>query len=249
MAQEPVKARPNFFGLVPPPDAQAVARGERLFVASCGFCHGSTAKGGNNGPDLVRSVLVLHDEGTAKELGPVILLGRPQKGMPKFEMTAAQIQDIAAYLLSRSQATIVRGDYKILNVLTGDAAAGRTYFQAHCATCHSPSGDLAGVAGKYDAPALQARFLYPKARQTERSQVRAVVTLANGQTFAGVVRTIDDFSVTMVDSSGQYRSWLLGSGNGIQVVVKDPLEGHERLLKRYTDAEIQNVLAYLETLK
>src|SRR5260221_555186 len=65
-AQEPQSrpARPNFFGLAPAPDPLAVQRGQQSFVANCGFCHGSTAKGGNNGPDLVRSVLVLDDEGS-----------------------------------------------------------------------------------------------------------------------------------------------------------------------------------------
>src|SRR6266404_3395773 len=105
-AQEPAKARPNFFGLAPPPDPAAVQRGQQLFVANCGFCHGSTAKGGNNGPDLVRSVLVLHDEGSAAALGPVITVGRPTKGMPKFSMSSPQIHDIAAFLLSLSQATV-----------------------------------------------------------------------------------------------------------------------------------------------
>jgi mono/diheme cytochrome c family protein len=247
-AQEPPKARPNFFGLAAPPDPAAVARGEKLFVASCGFCHGSTAKGGNSGPDLVRSVLVLHDEGSATELAPVILQGRPQKGMPKFDMTAAQIKDIAAYLLSRSQSTVLRGEYKILNVVTGDAQKGRTYFAAHCASCHTPAGDLEHIAAKYDPVELQARFLYPKGRQSPRSQVKATVTLASGQSVSGTLRSIDDFSVALIDASGQHRSWLL-DGDGVRVVLEDPLEGHERLLPQYTDADMHNVLAYLETLK
>jgi len=110
--------KPNFFGLAPSPDPLAVERGQQLFVARCGFCHGSTGKGGNNGPDLVRSVLVLHDEGSGTELGPVILQGRPAKGMPKFAMSEAQIKDIASFLLSLSHAAVNRGDYKILNVVT-----------------------------------------------------------------------------------------------------------------------------------
>src|SRR5579871_443304 len=118
-AQEPQRpstpARPNFFGLAPPPNPEAVQRGQEVFVANCGFCHGSTAKGGNGGPDLVRSVLVLHDEGSGSAIGPVILQGRPAAGMPKFTLSDPQIKDIAAYLLSRSQGTVNRGEYKILN--------------------------------------------------------------------------------------------------------------------------------------
>jgi len=161
--------RPNFFGLAPPPDPLAVERGQRLFVATCGFCHGSTAKGGNNGPDLVRSVLVLHDEGSGTEVGPVILEGRPAKGMPKFAMSGAQIKDIASFLLSLSHAAVNRGDYRILNVVTGDPKTGMAFFNGHCSGCHSPTGDLTHIAGKYEPPVLQGRFLYPKARSSPGS--------------------------------------------------------------------------------
>jgi cytochrome c oxidase cbb3-type subunit 3 len=246
-AQEPAKAKPNFFGLAPPPDSAAVERGRQIFVANCGFCHGSTAKGGNNGPDLVRSVLVLDDEGSAVALGPVITEGRPAKGMPKFSMSSPQIKDIAAFLLSLSHAAVNRGDYKILNVVTGNAAAGSAYFKQHCASCHSPTGDLSGIAARHDPAALQARFLYPTGRKSARSRVTATVTLPSGESVSGTVNAIDDFSVALVDSSGRYRSWLLDGS--IKVVLQDPLSGHEQLLDRYTDADMHNILAYLETLK
>ena len=45
---------------------------------------------------MIRSVLTLNDEGGDK-IGPVILHGRPDKGMPGFPMTEAQIKDIAAF--------------------------------------------------------------------------------------------------------------------------------------------------------
>ncbi len=250
-AQEPQSrpARPNFFGLAPAPDPLAVQRGQQSFVANCGFCHGSTAKGGNNGPDLVRSVLVLDDEGSGTQVGPVIREGRPAKGMPKFAMTEGQLKDIAAFLLSLSQAAVKRGDYKILNVVTGDPKAGMAYFNAHCSACHSPTGDLAHIAANYDPPALQARFLYPKARLSTRAQITAKVTLQSGQSFSGILSSIDDFSVALVDASGQYRSWLLDEESGIKVALNDPLAGHEQLLKSYTDADMHNVVAYLETLR
>lgn len=247
--KSPAAARPNFFGLAPPPDHEAVVRGQQQFIASCGFCHGSSAKGGNNGPDLVRSVLVLHDEGSAKEVGPVILNGRPAKGMPKFAMTDGQIKDISAYLLSLSQGAVNRGEYKILDVVTGNAKEGKLYFDKRCASCHSPAGDLEHLAGKYDAVALQGRFLYPKTRLTPNGQTTVAVTLPSGETSRGVLDQIDDFSVSLIDANGQYKSWVLNESNGIKVDVNDPLSGHEALLKQYSDADMHNVLAYLVTLK
>lgn len=245
----PAPAKPNFFGLAPRPDTEAVARGQQQFVASCGFCHGSSGKGGNNGPDLVRSVLVLHDEGSGKEVGPVILNGRPAKGMPKFAMTDGQIKDISAFLLSLSHAAVNRGDYKILDVVTGNTKDGKAYFDKRCASCHSPTGDLAHLAGKYDPVALQSRFLYPKTRLTPKGQITAGVTLPSGEIFRGVLDQIDDFSVSLTDSTGQYRSWVLNESNGIKVDVIDPLKGHEDLLKQYSDTDMHNILAYLVTLK
>lgn len=247
-------ARPNFFGLAPPPDPAAVERGQARFVSNCGFCHGSEAKGGSSGPDLIRSVLVLHDEGSGKEIGPVILNGRPGKGMPKFDMTEPQIKDIAAFLLSLSQAAVNRGDYKILNVVTGNASAGKAYFESHCAECHSSTGDLAGIAAKYDPVALQSRFLYPESRRnaeaakTARSTPTVTVTLPDGSAVSGTLVHVDDFNVSLRDSSGAYRSFLLGS-DGVKIKVRDPLKGHQDLLGEYSDADMHNILAYLETLK
>src|ERR1700758_2152582 len=75
------------------PDAAAVERGQKIFVGNCGFCHGTTAQGGDGGPDLVRSPLALDDE-RGDQIGPVIEQGRPGKGMPAFHLPADQIQDI-----------------------------------------------------------------------------------------------------------------------------------------------------------
>jgi hypothetical protein len=200
----------------------------------------------------------LHDEGTGKEIGPVIRNGRPAKGMPSFNLAEAQIKDIAAFLLSRSQAAANRASYEILNIVTGDPKAGEVYFNAHCAACHSPSGDLAHIATKFDAVALQSRFLYPMtpsgpaasdAPINPREQKTATVKLASGQTYSGTVDRIDDFSVSLTDSSGEHHSWLFDAEPGIQVEIHDPLKTHAELLRQYSNADMHNILAYLETLK
>jgi cytochrome c oxidase cbb3-type subunit 3 len=248
----------TFFGLGAPPDPAAVDRGQKLFVGNCGFCHGTNATGGNSGPDLVHSVLVLHDDGTGKEIGPVILNGRPAQGMPKFAFTDAQIKDLAAFFLSRSQAVANRMEYKILNVVTGNPDAGHAYFDAHCATCHSATGDLAHIAGKFEPSALQSRFLYPVTNRypgqpgpppDPKAQVTATVTMPNGQTVSGRLLTQDDFSITVLDANGQRQTIPLDDSGLTKVEIHDPLLGHEQLLKQYKDADMHNILAYLETLK
>jgi mono/diheme cytochrome c family protein len=248
----------TFLGLGAPPDHEAEKRGQSSFVPACGFCHGTNATGGAQGPNLVRSTLVLHDQGTGKELGPMIHAGRPNKGMPPFpDMTEAQVHDIAQFLLGRTQAAANRMQYKIQNIVTGDPKAGQTYFQSHCADCHSPSGDLVHIATKYDAATLQGRFLYPSNYNPygfgpppdPRAEKHVRVTLPSGETYAGVLARIDDFSVALRESSGVYRSWIYDDVNGIRVEVQDPLAQHLALLRHYSDADMHNILAYLETLK
>ena len=63
----------NFLAIGAPPNAEAVKRGQAIFVSpNCGFCHGTNATGGASGLNLVRSTVVLHDQGTGKEIGPVV---------------------------------------------------------------------------------------------------------------------------------------------------------------------------------
>jgi cytochrome c oxidase cbb3-type subunit III len=231
------------------PDAAAVDRGQKTFIGNCGFCHGTTAQGGDTGPDLVRSALALDDE-RGDKIGPVIEQGRAGKGMPAFHLPPDQIQDIAAFLRSRQQAAIDRNAYSILNVVTGDREKGREYFNGagRCHSCHSPTGDLAGIGKKYDAVALQSRFLYPRPRASEapvRPQV--TVTLASGQSLSGALEYLDDFNVALHDASGEYHSFSRDAH--VKVEVHDPLAAHAELLKKYSDADMHNLLAYLVTLK
>jgi len=234
------------------PDPAAVDRGQSLFVANCGFCHGSNANGGGEGgPDLIRSALALDDE-KGDKIGPVIHSGRGK--MPPFpNMTQAQIEDIAAFLRAKQQAAINRNAYTIQNVNTGNAAQGKAYFEQHCASCHSASGDMAGVAAKFTPEILLNRIVYPGGRggrgrggPTTRVHPSGTVT-ANGRSVSGTLEYMDDFNVGLRDASGDYFSF--NRGPGVTVNVNDPLAGHEKLIPKYSDKDLHNVLAYLETLK
>jgi cytochrome c oxidase cbb3-type subunit III len=249
-------AEREFLNIGKAPDPDAVKRGQAVYVSTCGFCHGSTARGGATGPSLVRSVLVLHDQGTGKEIGPVIHAGRPAKGMPAFDLPDSQVQDIAAFLLSLIQLNANRNDYAYLNIVTGNADKGKAYFKDHCASCHSPKGDLAHIASRFDPVALQARFLYPKTAwypgmppPDPREVAVATVKLASGKSYSGRLDQIDDFHIAIVDLTGERHSWTLDEGSGIRVMIEDPLKAHRDMLSQYTDADMHNILAYLETLK
>lgn len=239
----------EFLGLGAAPDAEAAARGAKLFSSNCAFCHGAKATGGE-GPDLVRSALVLHDE-KGNLIGQVVSKGRPDRGMPAFaSFTPDQIYAIAEFLHTRVYESANRGTYKVQNVVTGNAQAGEAFFNGpgQCNTCHSPTGDLAHVASKYDPADLQAAFLYPAAvNRSDEAKLPVTVTLPSGQTVSGTLKRLDDFNVAMYDSNGQYHSWP--RTDGLKVEVKDPLAAHRELLAKYTDNDMHNILAYLVTLK
>ncbi len=241
----------------PPPklDPAAVERGQATFTSACGFCHGSNGKGGEKGPDLLRSVLVLHDEG-GNNIGPVILHGRPGKGMPSFPFSPQQITDIVSFLHNSIEATKDRDSYKILNIVTGDRAAGETYFNGdgHCESCHSVTGDLKGIGAKYDAVTLQGKMLRPDFEWTEGNPPQKVaaisvkVTLPSGQTYTGTPTNVDDFTVSLREPGGEYRSFTR-NGNSPRVEIMNRLQAHLDLLTQMSDSDIHNLTAYLVTLK
>ena len=232
---------------VPPEDV--VERGRAAFTVSCGFCHGIDARGGEGGPDLVRSEMMLNDEG-GDLLGPFLQVGRPDLGMPPFQLSEAEVAELAGFVRAQSQAVINRRLYVIQNVVTGDAARGRAYFNGEggCNGCHSPAGDLAGIASRFDPPGLLNRFLYP-GRGRGGSQPlsrRATVTPAAGPAVSGTLEYLDDFSVAIRDANGDYRSF---SRDAAAVEVDDPYAAHVDLLGRYTDDDIHDLITYLVTLE
>lgn len=235
----------------PAPDQAAVDRGQQLFSQNCSFCHGKDANGGDGGPDLIRSVLVNHDE-NGNLIAPVVLNGRPDRGMPKFKLTPAQISDIASFLHARNRYVRYRQLYKVKDIVTGDAKAGEAYFNGagRCQTCHSPTGDLAHVAAKYELEALLRKLLYPGPRgawsSSDHIHKTVTVKLSSGQVVSGPLQHVDEFTVSMYDAAGEYHTW---PRDAVQVEIHDPLAVHAKLLQIYTDTEMHNVLAYLETLK
>ena len=229
----------------PGDDAAGVERGRKQFEQSCGFCHGADATGAR-GPDLVRSPLVAHDV-KGNEIGPVIRQGRPDKGMPALPLSDAQILEVTAFLHARAAEALssssVPKAYPIERLLTGKAEAGKVFFEGAggCSKCHSPTGDLAGIASRHSPIDLEARMLYPAGKPAT-----AVVTLATGEQVKGEVKHIDDFVIGLRDASGWYRSFQRAR---MKVELQDPLAAHRELLERLTQADVHNLFAYLEALK
>jgi cytochrome c oxidase cbb3-type subunit III len=247
--------------LTPVTDQAAVERGKALLVEQCGFCHGANARGGSGGPDLTRSVIVQEDEG-GKQLGAFLRVGRPERGMPKFDLPDAQLGDLAAFLHSAIYLNANRRLYKILDIVVGDPKAGQAYFNGagRCSSCHSPTGDLKGVGAKYEPTALQGRLLVPRGRPggsgppsgplyMEPTAIKVTVTLPSGESASGGLVRLTDFDVILYDTAaGRVRSFLR-NGDVPKVVVTDPLQAHVDHLQKWTDTDMHNMTAYLASLK
>ena len=132
------------------------------FGSQCGFCHGKDAAGGETGPDLTRAELVAHDA-QGDKLAPVIRAGRPNAGMPAFPgLTPGELTAIVAFLHTQMDKFAELGggrrSVEPSDLATGNVADGRAYFEGagKCASCHSPTGDLAGIGKKYQGLSLCA---------------------------------------------------------------------------------------------
>ena len=231
--------------------ASLVQQGGALFRQDCSFCHGRDATGGESGPDLTRSRLVAADV-SGDKIGAVVRNGRPDKGMPPFDRSDQQIASLVAFIHTQQQASLGisgrergggRKGVDPADLQTGNVDAGKQYFEGAggCAKCHSPTGDLAGIASRYKGLELEERMLYPK-----HAKSKVTVTLSSGQEISGTLAYLDEFTVGLLNTSGSYQSWRT---RDVRYQVDAPVEAHVELFSKYTDDDVHNLMAYLQTLR
>jgi cytochrome c oxidase cbb3-type subunit 3 len=251
----------------PPGDPELIAKGKPIFVTNCSSCHGVDLRGGvPGGPNLLRSAVVLMDQ-RGELILPIVRGARAERGMPPLpQLTDDDVTAVAEYIhsvvaTSRNQGAPPESETPPPNALVGDAKAGETYFAAKCSSCHSPTGDLAGIASRLDeAKTLQNDWVVGGggggrggrggrgAEPSNRRTVTATVTLANGQKVSGQLARLDNFFVTLLLDDGRLRTFRR-EGDLPKVEVKDPLEFHKNLPAILTDKDMHDVTAYLATLK
>jgi cytochrome c oxidase cbb3-type subunit 3 len=232
---------------------EQIDTGRTRFAAQCGFCHGRDAAGGEGGTDLTRSALVGTDA-RGDKIRPFLRSGRPDKGMPAFSLPDADVTAIVAFIHDqRDQAAAATGGRRAVDLAdlqTGNADAGRRYFDTACARCHSATGDLKGVATRYEGLPLLQRMLFPGAGgrgagpSPKPPDVR--VTLRDGQIVTGTLAYRDEFTISITDSNGWRRSWPAAQ---VTYTVDDRLQAHVEQLGKYTDGDMHDVLAYLQTIR
>ncbi|MCU1327166.1 MAG: cytochrome c, class [Bryobacterales bacterium] len=231
------------------PDPQAAERGKSVFTAHCAGCHGAKATGTAKGPNLIRSRIVRKDvDGSAT--AALVRTGVPGKGMPPVPLADPEMKELVAFLqwtlqkYDRVSFGVPAETYPLERLLTGNAEAGKAFFSGAggCTSCHSVTGDLAGIGRKYAPVFLQSRFLMPRATKPKT----VTVTLPSGEKVSGELRTINNYDIVMKDSAGQTRTF---DAQTTKAEVQDPLAGHIALLPKYTDAQVHNMFAYLWSLQ
>jgi len=239
-------------------DTALAARGNTLYGTNCKTCHGADLRGGERGgTNLLRSAIVLNDQG-GELIFPIVRDGLNNPGMspmPPMSVSEEDAKAIAEYIhsiaaTSQRQGGPPPGPPLNLDILIGDAASGKIYFDAKCSSCHSITGDLKGIASRVTNPRdLQNYWVGGGGgRGANAPQVTATVTLQNGQKVEGQLNRIDDFIVILALADGSTQSFRR-TGDVPKVEIRDPREAHRNLIPGYTDNDIHNVTAYLVTLK
>ncbi len=225
---------------------EVVERGHEYFEQKCAFCHGRDAGGGESGPDLTRSKIVA-DDLKGDKIGPFVRAGKMDKGMPAFSISDADLDGLQAFLhTQKTNAENQKGGRRgvdVSDLQTGNADAGKAYFNGagKCSQCHSASGDLSKIAAKYQGLRLEQRMLYPQG-----TKAHVTVKLRSGESLSGTLAYEDEFTIAVLDSDGKYKSFPVKQ---VQVTVSDPAEKHVELLSQYSDDDIHNLMAYLQTLR
>ena len=241
-----------------PEDPAEVSKGKTLFQVDCRGCHGPDLRGGDmGGPNLLRSQSALTDQ-HGELIVPIIHGSRQKMGMPAINISDADAQAVAAYVRSVVGAIEVQGmppsaGHVDPDILVGNAAEGKSYFDAKCASCHSADGDMkAFVASVKDQKKLQSTWVSGGRGSGELSAKRtptAEVTTASGEQVSGLVARLDEFLITLQLPDGTERSFDRVSLTNPKIVMHDPMERHRQLLGEYSDKDMHDVTAYLETLK
>ena len=217
--------------------------GSRAFRNTCANCHGPDGDqiaGIDLGRAQFRRVL------TDQELVNIIRTGIPNTPMPATNVSEAQAIKIVAYLRSVAES-------RRSVAAAGDAARGKTIFDGKgaCATCHRVNGsgsrlgpDLSRVGQLRRTIELEQSVLDPAAEVLPGNRFYRV-TLRDGSTVTGRLLNHDTFTVQILDSKEQLRSFVK-SDLKEHGFVPTPMPSYKG---RLDGQETADVVSYLVSLK
>ena len=184
--------------------SEAIEAGSRVYVADCALCHGRNGDG-VDGVNLRRGLF--RNARSDEDLRSVITTGVSNGRMPAFELRAAELEGVIAYIRAGFDPSGVA-------VKVGEPARGRVLFEGSgdCASCHRVNGrgprtapDLSEI-GLIRTPAvLQRTLLDPSAALLPINRpIRAVTR--GGEIIRGRRLNEDTYTVQLIDSEERLRS-------------------------------------------
>ncbi len=188
--------------------ASVASDGPALFGRSCSSCHGADGRGGDRAPDIA-TVADVQQMSDADLLG-IIRGGIPAAGMPAFG--ALGTEKLKALV---GQLRVLQGmEGKSAAVpLPGNTRAGEALFfgKAQCSTCHMVNGkggfiasDLSLYGSRQVAESIRQVIIDPDNNLTARSHATTVIT-NTGKKVTGLVKSSDNFSITLQTVDGSFR--------------------------------------------
>jgi putative heme-binding domain-containing protein len=215
--------------------------GERAFRSTCANCHGPDG-------DLITGIDLgrgrFRRPMTDDDLVRIIRTGIPNTPMPATSMSVEQAQKIVAYLRSRAAGTRA-------SVVAGDASRGKAAFDraGACTSCHRVAGagsrvgpDLSDVGSRRSAAELERALLEPGADVAPANRTYRVV-LQDGTTVSGRLLGHDTFTVQLLDTREQLRSFTKSDLRELGF-VPSPMPAY-----RATPQEVADMISYLSSLR
>lgn len=221
-----------------------VEAGGRIYRSHCAECHGLRGEGGR-GPDLQRGE---YFHGSSDEaLYRTIDQGIPGTEMPGVYFEGRQIWQLVAFVRS-----LARG--AAAEPLPGDARRGQQiYGKLGCATCHAIGAtggrtgpELTWIGTSRPPSHLRQSILEPGAEIAERWRQVEIVD-AGGKLHRGFVLNEDSFSIRLLDENANLRSFSRTQLKKVHVETRESAMPSYR--GRVTDAELDDLVAYLSSLR
>jgi cytochrome c oxidase cbb3-type subunit III len=197
-------------------DENPTGVGKKLFESSCAACHGLDGHGGERAPDIATSAKT---QGRSDEqLFRIVTRGLPATGMPAFaSLSTENRKNVVAYL------RLLQGKIVEEAKLPGDPHKGRELFfgKARCGECHTVAGsggfigqDLSTFGAARSIERIRDAIVNP-----ENGGRRVTLVSRHGQSYSGVLRNEDNFSVQIQAMDGAFH---LFDKSTIQRFTREP---------------------------
>jgi putative heme-binding domain-containing protein len=223
--------------------AADVLDGDRAFQNSCANCHGPD---GDQIPGIDLGRGQFRRSMSDDDLVRIIRAGIPNTPMPPSNMSVEQASKIVAYL--RSVARTRTG-----GVVSGDALRGRLVFDGKggCASCHRVAGsgsrvgpDLTRIGAQRRESELRRSLVEPGTAVDPTNRSYRVV-MRDGVTVTGRLLSHDTFTVQILDSHEQLRSFSKADLREFGFTAS-PMPSFRNTL---SEQELADVVSYLASLK